>query len=52
MLGIVGIILCVLFISWILAIICGAIAINQCSDAPTGTGTGTGTGLAIAGALR
>lgn len=44
-LGIVGIILCVLFIPWILAIIFGAIAIKQCNADPTYTGKG----LAIAG---
>jgi hypothetical protein len=46
-LGIVGIILCVLFIPWILAIIFGAIAIKQCNDDPTYTGKG----LAIAGLI-
>jgi mannose/fructose/N-acetylgalactosamine-specific phosphotransferase system component IIC len=44
-LGIVGILLCVLFIPWILAIIFGAIAIKQCNADPTYTGKG----LAIAG---
>ena len=44
-LGIVGIILCVLFIPWILAIIFGSIAIKQCNNDPTYTGKG----LAIAG---
>lgn len=44
-LGIVGIILCVLFIPWILAIIFGAIAIKQCNADPTYSGKG----LAIAG---
>ena len=44
-LGIVGIILCVLFIPWILAIIFGSIAIKQCNDDPTHTGKG----LAITG---
>jgi hypothetical protein len=44
-LGIVGIVLCVLFIPWILAIIFGAVAIKQCNADPTYTGKG----LAIAG---
>ncbi len=46
-LGIVGIILCFLFIPWILAIIFGAIAIKQCNADPTYTGKG----LAIAGLI-
>ncbi len=44
-LGIVGVILCVLFIPWILAIIFGAIGIKQCNNDPTYTGKG----LAVAG---
>ncbi len=44
-LGIVGIVLCFLWIPWILAIIFGAIAIKQCNEDPTYTGKG----LAIAG---
>lgn len=44
-LGIVGIVLCFLFIPWILAIVFGAIAIKQCNADPTYTGKG----LAIAG---
>lgn len=44
-LGIVGIILCFLFVPWILAIIFGAIAIKQCNADPTYSGKG----LAIAG---
>jgi hypothetical protein len=46
-LGIVGIILCFLFVPWILAIIFGAIAIKQCNEDPTYTGKG----LAIAGLI-
>ena len=44
-LGIVGIILCVLFIPWILAIVFGLIAIKQCNEDPSYTGKG----MAIAG---
>lgn len=44
-LGIVGIILCFLWIPWILAIIFGVIAIKQCNEDPSYTGKG----LAIAG---
>lgn len=44
-LGIIGIILCFLFLPWILAIVFGAIGIKQCNDDPTYTGKG----LAIAG---
>jgi hypothetical protein len=46
-LGIVGIILCFLFVPWILAIIFGVIAIKQCNEDPTYTGKG----LAIAGLI-
>lgn len=44
-LGIVGIVLCVFFVPWILAIIFGAIGIRQCNADPTYTGKG----MAIAG---
>jgi len=46
-LGIVGIILCFLFVPWVLAIIFGATAIKQCNEDPTYTGKG----LAIAGLI-
>ncbi len=44
-LGIVGILLCVVFIPWILAIVFGIIAIRQCNEDPTYTGKG----MAVAG---
>lgn len=44
-LGIVGIILCFLWIPWILAIIFGVIGIRQCNEDPSYTGRG----LAVAG---
>ncbi len=44
-LGVTGILLCFLFIPWILAIVFGAIAIRQCNADPSLTGRG----LAIAG---
>lgn len=44
-LGIVGILLCFVWIPWILAIIFGAIGIKQCNDDPSYTGKG----MAIAG---
>jgi mannose/fructose/N-acetylgalactosamine-specific phosphotransferase system component IIC len=46
-LGIVGIVLCFLFVPWVLAIIFGATAIKQCNEDPTYTGKG----LAIAGLI-
>lgn len=44
-LGIVGILLCFVWIPWILAIIFGAVGIKQCNDDPSYTGKG----MAIAG---
>ena len=44
-LGIVGILLCFIFIPWILAIVFGLIAMKQCNEDPTYTGKG----LAVAG---
>lgn len=44
-LGIVGIILCFLFIPWILAIIFGAVGIKQCNA----DSSYSGKGLAVAG---
>lgn len=44
-LGIVGILLCVLFIPWVLAIIFGSIGIRQCNADPTYSGKG----MAVAG---
>ena len=44
-LGIVGIVLCVFFVPWILAIIFGVIGIRQCNADPSYTGKG----MAVAG---
>lgn len=44
-LGIVGLLLCFVFIPWILAIVFGIIAIKQCGEDPSYTGRG----LAVAG---
>ena len=51
LLGIVGIILCVLFIPWSPAIIFGSIAIKQCNDDPTYTGKGLAIAGLVVGAL-
>ena len=44
-LGIVGIVLCVFFVPWVLAIVFGVIGIRQCNADPSYTGRG----MAIAG---